>query len=264
MQTPATRDRDKIEAPMIANDAQPDRPPRLVAGILVGGRSRRMGRDKALIDVGGETLLERTLRVAKQCADTCVLVGDAPFEIPASLRDLRRVPDASRGAGPIAGLLGLMEAFPSSAVLLLACDMPQLGEELVRQLAEGTAHSVVAPNDTGWQAPGGSRDGGDERLAAGACEEASGTPDDPGDAPEAVVPETVDRGRAIRHPCCAIYRPAARRAVEMAIEAGRFEMNGLLDMLRIRPVRVSGEMARQLLNWNTPIDLLGGRQMGRR
>lgn len=197
----------------------------LVGGILVGGESRRMGRDKALIDVGGETLLERTLRVATSCARECVLVGEAPFELPSALRDVRRVPDGPDGAGPIAGLSGLMSAYPDSAVLLLACDMPRLGPDLL------------------------------ERLAYEAGLDDAGA----GSAADAIVPETLDREGVRRHPCCAIYRPTARRRLAAAIEAGQFGMTAMLGRMNVRFVKLPGGLSDQLLNWNTPLDLLGGR-----
>ncbi|HRW51395.1 MAG TPA: molybdenum cofactor guanylyltransferase [Phycisphaerae bacterium] len=196
-----------------------------VAGVLVGGGSRRMGRDKALIDVGGETLLERTLRVAKSSAGQCSLVGDAPFSLPSSVRHVRRVPDAANAAGPIAGLLGMLNAFPGSPVLLLACDMPNLGAALLETLVRAArTETIVAVSD-------------------------------------AIVPLTIEVGRERTHPCCAVYLPTAKTHVESAVDAGRFRMMSLLDALRVHRVNVAGEDAAQLLNWNTPLDLPGGGAM---
>lgn len=183
-----------------------------------------MGRDKALIDVGGESLLARTLRVATHCASECVLVGEAPFDLPAALHEIRCVPDGPDGAGPIAGLSGLKSAFPESTVLLLACDMPRLGRDLlVRLVREASSCDSESP------------------------------------AVDAIVPETMDRERVQRHPCCAIYRPTARPHVAAAIEAGQFAMTAMLDRMNVRFVKLTGEAADQLVNWNTPLDLFGGR-----
>ena len=44
--------------------------------ILVGGKSRRMGRDKAFLDVAGKSLFERVLEVFRESFDRIVLVGD--------------------------------------------------------------------------------------------------------------------------------------------------------------------------------------------
>ncbi len=181
-----------------------------------------MGRDKALIDVGGETLLERTVRIAQKTSESCVLIGHVGFELSDSLAKIRRVFDSEDGAGPMAGLAGLMAAFPDSDCLLLACDMPQLSVELLERL----------------------------RREAEACDA------------DAIVPETMDRDRVQRHPCCAIYRASARQYVEAAIAAGQYGMTAMLERMQVHGVRITGEMAGHLLNWNSPLDLLGGKRLG--
>lgn len=181
-----------------------------------------MGRDKALIDVGGETLLERTVRIAQKQSETCVLIGHVAFELSDSLAELRRVFDSEGGAGPMAGLAGLVAAFPDLDCLLLACDMPQLSIELLERL---------------WR-------------EAGSCDA------------DAIIPETMDRDRVQRHPCCAIYRASARPHIEAAIAARRYGMTAMLERMRVHSVRITGEMAGHLLNWNSPLDLLGGKRLG--
>ena len=44
--------------------------------ILVGGKSRRMGRDKAFLQIAGKTLFERVLEIFRESFDRLVLVGD--------------------------------------------------------------------------------------------------------------------------------------------------------------------------------------------
>lgn len=222
----------RIGANVSATNDRSSQSSRVVAGVLVGGRSRRMGRDKALIDVGGESLLERTVRIAQSQADDCLLVGDLPFVLPPTLQGMRRIPDAPHGAGPMAGLAGLMELFAESSVLLLACDMPQLSVELIACLKDEAA----------------------------AIDDESGGASSPD--VDAIVPETLERELPQLHPCCAIYRPSTRRHVESAIGAGRFGMIRLIERMHARRLRVTGEMTKALLNWNTPLDLLGGKRMG--
>ncbi|MCA9254047.1 MAG: molybdenum cofactor guanylyltransferase [Phycisphaerales bacterium] len=184
-----------------------------------------MGRDKALIDVGGETLLERTLRIAASCGIQCALVGDAPFDLPTSVRRVQRVPDAANAAGPVAGLLGLMRAFPGSPVLLLACDMPNLGEALLETLVRAVRTEVIVA------------------------------------AADAIVPVTHEYDRERLHPCCGVYLSTATTCVKAAIDAGQYRMMSLLGALRVHRVSVAGEDAAQLLNWNTPHDLPDGGAM---
>jgi molybdopterin-guanine dinucleotide biosynthesis protein A len=59
------------------------------------------------------------------------------------------------------------------------------------------------------------------------------------------------------HPCCALYRPAARPRVESAIGAQRYSMHGLLNTLRLEPIELVGEEAAWVQNWNVPDDIPG-------
>lgn len=106
----------------------------VVVGILVGGASLRMGRPKALIEVEGITLIERTTRIATTVADRVVLLGQPLFKLPPALAGQPLLPDAAMGAGPIAGLASLLRGFPGEPGLLLACDMPYLQTGLLKHI----------------------------------------------------------------------------------------------------------------------------------
>lgn len=115
-----------------------------VAGILVGGASRRMGRPKALLRADGVTLIERTAAVAREAADEVVLLGRPPFELPAALHGMAIIHDLHPGIGPIGGLEALLAARAGCAVLLLACDMPRITANLLRRLqSNADAEPVV-------------------------------------------------------------------------------------------------------------------------
>ncbi len=105
-----------------------------VVGILVGGESRRMGFEKALIPVSGVTLIERTAALAATVSDRVVLLGQVGFEPPPLVAALRVIEDVHRGIGPMGGLESLMLARPGESWLLLACDMPHLTGEALRRL----------------------------------------------------------------------------------------------------------------------------------
>jgi molybdenum cofactor guanylyltransferase len=133
-----------------------DRARECVLGIFVGGRGSRMGgRQKALLTTpdGLETLLERTLRIARQAGLPAVLVGRA--ELGAPFEGLVQLPDADACAGPLAGLSALLEYAGDRHALAVACDMPYVSAGLLRRLAEAQPEAVVlAPRDaaTGkWQ-----------------------------------------------------------------------------------------------------------------
>lgn len=121
----------------------------VVCGILVGGLSRRMGRPKALIPIGGTTLLERSALISGSVISDIVLLGQPSFDLPDALSALAIIDDDPAGRGPIGGLAGFFKAKPGCDCLLLACDMPGLDAELLRQLittADEDADAVV-PRD---------------------------------------------------------------------------------------------------------------------
>ncbi len=100
--------------------------------ILAGGRSIRLGRDKALLELEGRTLIARTLDVLAQLADDLIIVTSlAPHLLPQSARVVAdRYVDAGVLAGVHAGLL----AARGELALVVACDMPFLNLDLLRYI----------------------------------------------------------------------------------------------------------------------------------
>ncbi|NPA26254.1 MAG: molybdenum cofactor guanylyltransferase [Chloroflexi bacterium] len=105
----------------------------LAVVVLAGGRSRRMGRDKALLPVGRERLLERVVRRVAQVGPVWVVTrgpDDYPFlRVP-------RVPDVYPDRGPVGGLLTGFQAVPARLVAAVATDMPFASPQLLQHLAQ--------------------------------------------------------------------------------------------------------------------------------
>src|SRR5580700_6840876 len=101
------------------------------AWILVGGRSSRMGADKARADSGGRALALRVADKAALVCGTVSLVGD-----PAEYGDLGLpvIADRFPGQGPLAGIEAALAASPCEANLILACDIPAVREDLLEEL----------------------------------------------------------------------------------------------------------------------------------
>jgi molybdopterin-guanine dinucleotide biosynthesis protein A len=106
----------------------------LAVGILIGGKSRRMGTAKALLPLDGCTLLERTVEVARNITDDVLLLGQPHFDLPPSLQSVAVIPDHRPNLGPIGGLESLLLSRPGSCCILLACDMPNLTSAFLDRL----------------------------------------------------------------------------------------------------------------------------------
>ncbi|WP_313675294.1 molybdenum cofactor guanylyltransferase [Mycolicibacterium sp.] len=122
----------------------------LAAVVLAGGRSRRMGRDKATMPhpTAGVTMVEHTVGVLSQrCAR--IFVVAAPGQ-PLPPLDAEILHDEVRGAGPLPATgLGLRAAQAAGLdrAFVSAVDMPNLSIELVDELAADTGVDVVLPWD---------------------------------------------------------------------------------------------------------------------
>ncbi|MEX0268890.1 molybdenum cofactor guanylyltransferase [Leptolyngbyaceae cyanobacterium UHCC 1019] len=130
--------------------------------ILAGGQSSRMGRDKALIRVEGIPLLQRTCAIALQRAPEV-------FVVTSALRDYSKVvPDRcilikepllaneSKPQGPLVGFIQGLKQVKTEWVLLLACDLPRLNQEILQRwmLQLPPINDVIAllpQGEKGWE-----------------------------------------------------------------------------------------------------------------
>lgn len=96
--------------------------------VLIGGESRRMGRDKAgLIYHEGQSQAEWTYHLLRQVCETAFLSVRAGQGMAPGMAGVPVIPDADLGIrGPMAGILSAMRAHPEVAWLVLSCDLPQL------------------------------------------------------------------------------------------------------------------------------------------
>ena len=107
--------------------------------VLAGGRSTRMGRDKAMLPWHGRPLLDHMIGLAREAGiDHVYVSGDRP--------GYRSIPDLEPGLGPLGGLASATAALPDGRLLVLAVDMPRLTPGLLRALMD---------DDTYWRAQDG-------------------------------------------------------------------------------------------------------------
>ncbi|HEX8070805.1 MAG TPA: molybdenum cofactor guanylyltransferase [Pyrinomonadaceae bacterium] len=185
--------------------------------ILAGGASRRMGRDKARLRLGGETFVARAARALAALTPCVRLVSARP---DAAEFGLPVVADVYRDCGALGGLHAALAACRAPWAAVVSCDLPFVTGAYWLRLA------VFAEADA---------------------------PD--ADAPDAVVPFQPD-GRA-QPLCALYARAACLPAVERMLRAGELRPRRLLEQVRARRVapaelRALPEAARLFTNVNTP------------
>ena len=94
----------------------------LTGFVLAGGKSRRMGRDKALLDWHGRTLLEHMVDLISSATGQVHVVGRDPL------------PDRRPDHGPLSGIATALETSETSAILVVAVDLPFLTKEFLNYL----------------------------------------------------------------------------------------------------------------------------------
>jgi molybdopterin-guanine dinucleotide biosynthesis protein A len=114
------------------------------AAVMAGGRSRRMGQDKAWLDVGdGRAIVRRVVDVLADVADEVLIVAnDGRY----GTLGVRVVPDRFPEGGVLGGIATGVGAATHDRVLIAACDMPFLEPAVFRLLVARCADvDVVMP-----------------------------------------------------------------------------------------------------------------------
>ena len=109
----------------------------VAAIILAGGQSKRMGKPKALLKIGTETMLQRIVRLLLGCVNSVVVVG-APDHDDIQFADnrIRWARDSVSGEGPLRGLEAGLVAIPNAVekVFVAGCDGPFLQAPFITYL----------------------------------------------------------------------------------------------------------------------------------
>lgn len=199
-------------------------PEQLLVGILVGGKSSRMGSPKGLLQAplpkeatAGElpaarpNLLERLLWISEQELGLATVLVGTHREYDYLNRPT--VLDKRPGCGPLGGLVALLEhalLTGKTHALALACDLPHLGAELLRKLAYSSSPAAVVS------------------VALGSRYE----------------------------PLFARYHVSCIPALSLALDQDRLALQLLLSALRAEVLNVSEAERQQLVDWDSPADVL--------
>lgn len=196
----------------------------LTAGILAGGKSSRMGQDKALLKTEGETFLERSLKLfgsmeefgellvsateKKEYEEICTR---ARKQVGAAGKHVGLVLDGRQGYGPLEGVYRLLQASQNEWVFVAAVDMPCISREAVRYMLR--------------------------------CER---------EGAQAVLPQT--QGRI--HPLFGLYAKSTIPAIEEMFRQEVHKMGRMQEWISVKKVELSegGLPETVLSNVNTPLE----------
>ena len=116
----------------------------MTASVLAGGLSRRMGTNKALIPIDGETIIARSVRVLKDEFNEVNIIANDPLLYDGL--DVRVYTDIIKGAGSLGGVYTALFHSKYDHVFVTACDMPFLNMEVARKVARAIdVYDAVVP-----------------------------------------------------------------------------------------------------------------------
>jgi len=131
---------------------------RIGAIILCGGKSSRMGHDKAMLSFGPELMLKRVVRLVGEvvAAKKIVVVAAMGQPLPELPPEVLVARDARPGKGPLEGLAAGLRCLQdhADAVFATSCDVPLLVPALIQKLFDLTAENeIVVPRDGDFYHP---------------------------------------------------------------------------------------------------------------
>src|SRR5215211_7584983 len=122
--------------------------------ILVGGKSSRLGTDKAFVELGGGRIIERAIanvREALPHAKLTIVAGNSTqFAIEAIASDVPFIFDLYEERGPLGGLHAALAYTKAPWIFILACDYPFVSPELISLLSKniGEGFGAVVPEQS--------------------------------------------------------------------------------------------------------------------
>ncbi len=122
--------------------------------VLAGGKSRRLGRDKALEKLDGKTIIERVIeRLSPLGTEIIVVTAEEDQDFLPDL-EVKRVFDVYPGKGALVGIYSGLKAASTFYSLVVACDMPFLNTALLRYLTElSSGFDAIVPKLEGKLQP---------------------------------------------------------------------------------------------------------------
>lgn len=116
----------------------------VTAIILAGGQSSRMGTNKALLTINGQTVIEQIVAECKKITDNVLIVTNRFSDY--KFLHLPMVEDKEKGKGPLAGIQAGLSAVSTEKTIVIACDMPFISTKVALALLdELTSYDACIP-----------------------------------------------------------------------------------------------------------------------
>ena len=113
------------------------------AVLLCGGKSSRMGFDKALLKIQGQYVILQTAEKLMELFEEVILVTNDSQKFPKAFRKCTIIQDMYLGKGPLGGIVTAMNYTQKAEVFVIACDIPTFSPKLVYQLASKRGQNQV-------------------------------------------------------------------------------------------------------------------------
>ena len=124
----------------------------MVAIILSGGNNRRMLRDKAFLQIGQKTIIEREIEILSTLFSRIIVVTNAPENHAHLAAEL--VPDLIPGKGPLGGIYSGLISSKDEYSFVVGCDVPFLNAGLISYMIEArNGYDAVVPKLSGFVEP---------------------------------------------------------------------------------------------------------------
>jgi molybdopterin-guanine dinucleotide biosynthesis protein A len=118
--------------------------------VLAGGESERMKKDKTMLPVDGQPMIERVCDRLKETFDQVLVSANDPEKY--AFLGLEVAPDKTPGQGPLMGIASALEASANEVNLVVASDMPDVDVPYARRLlAESDGYDAVVPRGSDGQ-----------------------------------------------------------------------------------------------------------------
>ena len=102
--------------------------------VLAGGRSRRMGSDKALLERDGRSQLAHAMALLGRHVERVFVSARADQRDEAERSRYGQIVDRYEDLGPLAGILSAMDEYPEADWLVVACDLPNIDDGTIAHL----------------------------------------------------------------------------------------------------------------------------------